>query len=138
MNCRLPATSLTMLLCSLSAAQVIVQNPQHLEIPEQRVQMLHTTICRVVSEEFHTRRENAEGPLILVLGEETERSETDELHRAYTIYLNRWNQQTFVLSDLRLAVQRLTRDRLGEMERKVIRRVNSIAPVDMNSLRGSH
>ena len=118
MNCRLHAIPLTILFSSLSTAQVMVQNSQHLEIPEQRAQILHATVCRVVAEEFHIRRAKPEGPLVLVLGEESQRSETDELHRVYTIYLNRWDERIFVVADLRLAVQRITRDRLDEMARK--------------------
>jgi hypothetical protein len=43
-------------LSPLSLAQVAIQNPQHLAVPEQQVQTVHNIICRVVAEEFHVRQ----------------------------------------------------------------------------------
>jgi hypothetical protein len=44
------------LLASFLNAQVTIQNPQHLAIPEQRVQVLHYIVCRAVAEELHSER----------------------------------------------------------------------------------
>lgn len=123
------------LLISLGSAQVTIKNPQHLDVPEQRVQMLHRIICRVVAEEFHIAEREAEGPVTLLLGEEHERTVVDE--RNGHIYLHRWDEAAFAISDTELAVQRmLSRHRFERIAREVIRRANKIAPVNANAARG--
>jgi hypothetical protein len=52
---QLLATALVLLGSVVSTAQIMIDNPQHLDIPEQRAQVLHNIICRVVAEEFHIR-----------------------------------------------------------------------------------
>jgi hypothetical protein len=39
----------------LGEAQITVENPRHLDLPEQRAQMLYQIICHVVAEELHLR-----------------------------------------------------------------------------------
>jgi hypothetical protein len=68
MNFHLLGIAVALLTASLSMAQVTIQNPQHLDVPEQRVQMLHHIICRVVAEEFHGRGGKSDGPVTLNLG----------------------------------------------------------------------
>ena len=128
---------ISVLFISFSAAQVTIQNPQNLDIPEQRVQTLHRIICRVVAEEFHIREAKVEGAVTLVLGEEEQRTVVNELSATFHIYLNRWDEVAFAISDTELAVQRmLSRDRFERIAREVIRRVNKTAPVNANTVRG--
>lgn len=120
----------TFLLMSVSTGQVTIKNPRNLHVPEQRVQMLHRIICRVVAEEFHIAEREAEGPVTLLLGEEHERTVVDERNGRFHIYLHRWDEAEFAISDTELAVQRmLSRHRFERIAREVIRRVNKIAPV---------
>lgn len=121
---------------SLSAAQVTIQNPQHLAIPEQRVQVLHNLVCRVVAEELHIRESKVQGPVTVVLGERQERTVADEFNGVYTIYLEHWDETIFASSDVRLTIQRMAfRNHSQQMAREVIRRVNQVAPVNANALR---
>lgn len=136
MDFRLPALATPLLVSLLSVAQVTIQNPHRLDIPEQRVQILHRIICRVVADEFHVRASQVEGPVTLVLGEAKQPTIVDEVYGGHTIHLDRWNEVTFAISDTQLAVQRmLSEDRFERIASEVIRRVGQAAPVSANSLR---
>jgi hypothetical protein len=133
---QLLATALVLLGSVVSTAQIMIDNPQHLDIPEQRAQVLHNIICRVVAEEFHIRGGKVEGPVVLILGEQKEQSTADEFNRVYTIYLERWDEATFAISDIRLAVQRMVfRNHWERMAREVVRRAEQVSPVVADSMR---
>jgi hypothetical protein len=135
MNSTSTTSVLIVILSSVSLAQVTIQNPQHLEISAQRVQMLHNIICHVVAKEFHTRDSKVAGPVTLVLGEREERTVADEPNGISTFYLQRWDEATFAISDMRLAVLRMvSHDHWQPMAREVIRRVNEVAPVNANAV----
>jgi hypothetical protein len=68
------AVSLVFLISGCSMAQISVENPQHLEFPNQRAQLPQQIICRVVTEELHLRGSKIDLPSTLVLGEAEERS----------------------------------------------------------------
>jgi hypothetical protein len=139
MNFCLRLLALILLAGTICAAQVTIQNPQHLEIPEQRVQALHRVICRAVADEFHVRGGRVEGPVLLVLRTGKEITVADEANGLYTIYLDHWDELTFTVSDLRLAVQRMvSSDRWQRMVEGVIHRVGKMSPVDAHALRNSH
>lgn len=119
-------------------AQVAIENPHCVEVPVQRVQVVHQIICRVVAEEFHVDAEKVDCRLNLVLGEETERSSADDTNGIYTVYLAHWDEATFAISDMRLAVQRMvSRHRWQHMTREIIRRVDQLEPVDAQSFQKS-
>ena len=61
-----------LLVCPL-LAQVTIENPDHLDVPEQKVQILFHTTCQVVAREFHIHKGEQEFPLVLVLGDPRER-----------------------------------------------------------------
>src|SRR5215469_14116095 len=125
------------LLMSVGTAQVTIENPRNLAVPEQRVQVLHRVISRVVAEEFHIRGSEVEGTVTLWLGEERERTVVDERSGTFNIYLKRWDEVEFAISDTELAIQRmLSRDRFERIAREVIRRVDKTAPVNADALRG--
>jgi hypothetical protein len=125
-----------LLRCYPSLAQVTILNPQHLEVPEQRVEVLLHATCQVVAQEFHRGREEIDFPLVLVLGDPNERYTSDEEHRLYTIYLYRWNEVQFAVSAMRLAVQRMvTQSRRDRIVTKILKRSNSISTVSIYELR---
>jgi len=124
------------LLASSLHAQVTIQNPQHLEIPEQRAQVLHNIVCRVVAEDFHIRESNVQGPVTVVLGERQEHIVADEFNGVYTIYLEHWDETTFASSDVRLTILRMAfRNHSEQMAREVIRRVDLLFPLSADRLR---
>jgi hypothetical protein len=99
--------------------------------------MLHRITCRVVAEEFHISEKEVEGPVTLLLGEEHERTVVDERNGSSHIYLRRWDEAEFAISDTELAVQRmLPQHRFERIAREVLRRVNKTAPVNAHALRG--
>ncbi|MGA8439864.1 MAG: hypothetical protein WB762_10370 [Candidatus Sulfotelmatobacter sp.] len=133
---KLATVFLMTLLGPLSRAQVAIQNPQHLPIPEQQVETLHHIICRVVAEEFHAGQGRPEGSVILVLGEDQERTIADVAKGTFTIYLKHWDEATFAISDMQLTVQRVvSHDRWERMAREVIRRDRQITPISANALK---
>lgn len=130
--------ALVVLASSPGFAQVTIQNPKHLEVPEQRVQMLHNIICEVAAKEFHVRKGNVECGLTMVLGEGRSRVAA-ESGGVYTVYLERWDETTFVVSDMQLSMYRMvTRDRWVGMAREISRRADQISPVSVDRLRGTN
>jgi hypothetical protein len=112
------------------STKVTIQNPQGLKLPEQRVQIGHI-VCRVVAKEFHVPENKLDCALNLVLGEQKERSTADEANGVYTVSLEHWDEASFAISGMQLAVQRMvSRDRWQRMEREIVRSVDQVAPVD--------
>jgi hypothetical protein len=72
---------------SLCLAQITIQNPQHLPVPEQQVQALHNIVCRVVAEDLHVHRGGLPSRVILVLGQDREVTVSDQANENFTIYL---------------------------------------------------
>jgi len=127
------------LVSSSSLAQVLIQNPQRLEISEQRAQLLHNIVCRVVAEEFHVHENKVQGQVTVVLGEPAEHSAADEIDGVYKIYLEHWDEANFAISDMRLAVQRMVfRHHWERMAREVIRRVDLTTPVSTIGLHAAN
>jgi hypothetical protein len=138
---------LAMLLCSPQSARasaknphrnrahVTIENPHCLDVPAQRVQIVHEIVCRVVAEEFQVDEAKVDCRLRLVLGDNKERSAADETNGVFTVYLSNWDEPAFAISDMRLAVQRVvSRDRWQHMTHEIIRRVDRLAPVDARAL----
>ena len=138
MKLQLAAIPLMFLLGSPADAQITVENPQHLELPEQRAQVLHRIICHVVADELHIRGAKTEFPVILVLGEPEERIGVDDDGMPRKIYLMRWDEASFAISDMQLAVQRaVIRDHWQQMTNEVLRRWKQVAPVQHSELNGA-
>jgi hypothetical protein len=115
---------------SLVHAQLKVENPQHLEFEEDRAQVLHRIICRVVADELHLRESKTELPVTLVLGEPEERIRVDEDGIPRKLYLKRWDEASFAISDMQLVMQRaVIHDHWQRMMNEVIRRWKQVAPV---------
>jgi hypothetical protein len=117
------------------ADRVTIVNPQHREIPEDRVRVLFLTTCRVVAEEFHRHPSEVNLKLTLVMGDKNERSMTD-VNGHLAVYMDRWNEGKFVDGVITGAVQQLTTlQARNKMFQDILRRSDQIAPVSVNRLR---
>ena len=124
-----------LLVCPL-VAQVTIKNPDHLDVPEQKVQILFHTTCQVVAREFHIHTGELEFPLVLVLGDPNERYTSDEEHQLYTVYLFRWNEAQFVASSMKLSLQHMvTHSRRDRLLREVLERSSGMDTIPISSLR---
>src|SRR5215468_271249 len=130
--------TLVFLAGTLVVAQITVENPQKLEWPEQRAQMLHRIIAGVVDEELHLRRNKAQLPVTLVLGEQEQRIVADEDRGIFKIYLKHWDEPSFAISDLQVQLQLgMVRKHWQPMVSEVVRRFQQVAPVSADDLSGS-
>lgn len=138
MKLQLAAIPLMFLVDSPADAQITVKNPRHLEFLEQRAQVLHQIICHVVADELHMRGAKTGFPVILVLGEPEERIGVDDDGMPPKIYLKRWDEASFAISDMQLVVQRaVIRDHWQQMTNEVLRRWRQVAPVQHSELNGA-
>ena len=122
-----------------SRAQLAIENPGHLQVPEQKASLLLNTACRVVAEKF--RISNPADHLLslkLVLGSKDEHYIADADKDAYTLFLERWDENKFTLAVTNLAIQRfVVHDRLASLVSEILRRSDQVAPVAAAQLRGS-
>ena len=117
-------------------AQIRIENPKRLPVPEEKAQVIFSTACRVVAEEFHVPHSQLEFPLVLVLGEENQRYTADEGTGTYTVYLRQWDPVQFADSAMRLAVQRLVPpQRRNRMLTAILYRSREIAPISVEEVR---
>jgi hypothetical protein len=128
---------LLVLACSWIHAQLVLENPKHLKVPEQQAQALFLTTNRVMEKEF-----NVPGTLEnkfrmkLVLGEPKERYTIDDAQGNATLYLERWNEYKFTSVTMRLAIQQLlVPERQERMIDTIVRRAHEIAPVSAAELK---
>lgn len=123
------------LLAAPGAAQVTI-HANGVPVPEQKVQILFSTTCRVVAEEFRLPGPSLAGfRVTLVLGDPDERVSGDELNQVYFIYMNRWNEIQFTTSASRLAPQHLvTGERKAKLVREILQRAERVAPVSVQDL----
>ena len=122
---------------SLVRAQLVIENPRHLDVPEQQAQVLFQTTARVLESEFHSPRslENT-FRMRLVLGEKAERFTIDDPSGNGTLYLEKWNEGKFAIAAMRLAVQHLlVPERQKRMLEEIVRRTHEITPVKAAQLR---
>ena len=123
------------LLVSPLLAQVTIRNPEHLEVPEQKVGILLHTTCQVVAREFHLPEKDVEFRLVLVLGDPNEHYTSDEEHQLYTLYLYRWNEPQFATSAMRLAIQHMvTQSIRDKLVKEILKRSNGMTPVSIKAL----
>jgi hypothetical protein len=120
---------------SLGKAQIAVENPRHLDLPEERAQMLHQIICRVAADQLRLRGLKTNFPVILVLGEAEERIWIGDGGMPRKIYLGRWDEQRFATADMQLVVQDAAMNELGQsMTKEVLRRWKRVAPAQTGEL----
>lgn len=117
-------------------AQVHIQNPKHLPVPEEKAQVIFNTACRVVADEFHVPHSQLAFSLVLVLGEESQRYTANEETGTYAVYLRQWDPVQFADSAMRLAVQRLVPpQRRNRMLTAILFRSREIAPISVEEIR---
>jgi hypothetical protein len=121
-----------------SSAQLTIENPSHLPVPEQKASLLLSTACRVIAEQFRISRPvDRQFSLMLVLGSKDEHYTADEDKGAYTLFLERWDERKFTVAVTNLAIQRLViHDRLASIVAEILRRSAQVAPVPVMQLRG--
>lgn len=130
-------TCLLVLASTFVRAQLTIENPKKLEVPEQQAQTLFLNINRVMEAEFHSPG-NLENQfrVRLVVGEADERFTIDDAYGNGTVYLSRWNAGRFAVSTMRLAVQHLLGpDRQKKMLKEVMERTRATAPVSVGQLK---
>jgi hypothetical protein len=130
-------TVLLLATCSWIQAQLVLENPKHLKVPEQQAQALFLTTNRVMEKEFSVpgALEN-KFRMKLVLGEAHERYTIDDAQGDGTLYLERWNEYKFTNVAMRLAIQQLlVPERQERMIDVIVRRAHEIAPVSAAELK---
>ena len=139
MNFAASGIALLWLASSLSSlAQFTIDNPTHLNLPEDQARLLLQMSQRKVARELHLRdSSNIEFGLHLVLGEKEERYGYDDQAGVATVFLREWNETKFVIAAMRFAVQHsIGPQRQEQMVVEVLRRAKQIAPVPAAQLRG--
>lgn len=130
-------TVLLLLASSLVQAQLVLENPKHLDVPEHQAQAIFLTTMRVMESEFHSpgTLENT-FRMRLVLGEKPERFTIDDPSGNGTVYMERWNEGRFAVTAMRLAIQHLLApERQKRMLEEIVRRAHEIAPIKAAQLR---
>jgi hypothetical protein len=139
MNFTASLIALLWLASSLSSlAQLTIDNPQHLNLPEDQARLLLQLSYRKVARELHlSDSSNIESGLHLVLGEKEERYGYDDQSGVATVFLREWNETKFVIAAMRFAVQHsIGPQRQEQMVVEVLRRAKQIAPVPAAQIRG--
>ena len=130
------AIFLLLLANSVVSAQLVVENPKHLKIPEDQVRVLLRMSCQAVANELHLRNKLDFG-LRLVLGEKDEHFGLDEKTGTPTLFLREWNAEKFTSAAMRFAVQRsIDSHRQEQIIVEVLRRSKQITPVSATELHG--
>ena len=121
-----------------TSAQLTIQNPHHLPVPEQKASVLMSTASRVIAEHFAVANGGQrQFRLTLVLGSSDEHYTAEGDKGAYTLFLQRWDENKFTLAVTNLAIQRLVvNDRLASLVSEILRRSDQVAPVPAAQLRG--
>jgi len=130
-------TLFLLLASSWVPAQLVVENPKHLDLPEPQAQVLLRTTARLVEQEFHRpgALEN-KFHLRLVLGQTPEHFTVDDPAGGGAIYLERWDEGKFALATMQIAIQRLLPpERQQQVLQEILRRARGVAPVDAARLR---
>jgi hypothetical protein len=126
-----------MLAASPSGAQLTIVNPKQLEVPQEKANVVLSTACRVVAEEFRLSDPSAlRLSLVLVLGERDEHYTVDEKRIEYKLYMKEWDEAKFATLAMRLCVQQLpTREQQTRLLKEILRRSDTISPISTNELR---
>lgn len=137
----MPLTGRTAALVLLTSvclrAQLIIENPKHLDVPAAQAQTLFLNINRVVEKEFHSRGSLENRFRVrLVLGEPQERLAIDDALGNASLYMEHWDEGKFAVSTMRLAVQHLLApDLQKKILEEAVRRTRQEAPVSATQLR---
>ena len=114
----------------VAEAQVVIRNPQNLDVPQAKVNVIYRTTLRVLSENFDVEEISELYPVTLTLGSDEERYVEDEDNKVDAIYLKTWDEKKFAISVMRLALEHLVdRECRNQLVSEILTRANVIAPV---------
>jgi hypothetical protein len=96
------------------SAQLTILNPNRLDVPEEKANVLLSSACQVVAQEFHVTDISAlRFSVVLVLGEKEELYTIDEKRLEYKLYMKQWDEANLqrwqcgcVYRGFRLAIRR--------------------------------
>src|SRR5205085_5036576 len=91
----------------VAQAQVVIRNPQNLDVPQAKVNVIYRTTLRVLSDNFDVEEISELYPVTLTLGSDDERYVEDEDNKVDAIYLKAWDEKKFAISVMRLALEHL-------------------------------
>ncbi len=139
MNSITSGVLLIVLANSLAFAELTIDNPRHLDVPEEKARVLLRLAWRAIAKEFHSHEQSkAEFDFRLVLGEKDEHYEIDEHTGVPTLYLQQWNETKFTTAAVRLAVQKsIDRNREERLIFDILQRSERIVTMPANKLRGA-
>lgn len=121
----------------IAQAQVVIRNPQNLDVPQGKVNVIYTTTLRVLSETFDVGEISELYPVTLTLGADDERYVEDEDNKVDAVYLKAWDEKKFAISVMRLALEHLVnRECRNALVSEILTRSDVIAPVPAS--RGTH
>jgi hypothetical protein len=111
---KLIGSAVVMVLLSASGAraQLNVVNPDNLDVPETRAEILYRQACRIVAEQFHVHdRTQIEFPVTLRIGEnEQDLSHMDTNTGEYVVHMSGWNESAFVSRVITVCLFRVLSD----------------------------
>jgi hypothetical protein len=114
----------------VAQAQVVIRNPQNLDVPQAKVNVIYRTTLRVLSDNFDVEEISELYPVTLTLGSDDERYVEDEDNKVDAIYLKAWDEKKFAISVMRLALEHLVdRECRNQLVSEILTRANVIAPV---------
>lgn len=129
----------TLVLASVPVfAQVTIQNPKKLPVPETRVNLIYDVVRQLVFEEVKPAGGKPVSlKLTLSLAVRPEFGYlTSEENRAAEVFLKEWDEARFSYAVMALALQQtLPAKRRSEILQEAQRRVNLLAPVDVSQLK---
>lgn len=138
MNSLLSLATLVVLASSYSLAQLTIENPKQLDVPEIQARLLLQMSRRAVTKELHLHHSaEIEFGFRLVLGEKDERYGWDDNTGNATLFLRAWDAKKFVTAAIKFAVQRsIDSQRQEQMILETLRRSEQTSPVPATQLRG--
>ena len=132
--------TMSVLLFATSAAfaQLIIENPKHLTVPEDQARTLLRISCQAVAKELHLPdKRKIEFGFRLVLGANEEHFGLDEKTGTPTLSLSEWNPEKFTTAAVRFAVERsIDTHREEQVILQVLRRSAQISPISAAQLNG--
>src|SRR5215471_18197968 len=124
---------------SISFAQLSIENPKHLKVPEDQARLLLRISCRAVADELHLRESSlTKMSMHLILGAEEDGFGYAEHTGVPTLSLREWDERKFVTAALSFAVQRsINQHRQEQIIADILHRYRQIGPISADHLHNS-
>lgn len=125
-----PLWIMALVSCSaLLPAQVTIYNPQNLDVPRAKVNVIYHMTLRVLSDTLDLADIEQLYPVTLTLGADEERYVEDEDKQLDAIFLKKWDEKKFAISVMRLALEHLVnRECRNEIVSDILNRSDLILP----------